>query len=100
VGRIELRADRPAKTLRVLGLWWERGFDPLDGADPGFIDAMGGALAAHLAFTGLSRVTLPRTAVHRGLARELRERMAPGVPAAAGLAVARAEPGPLLESAR
>jgi uncharacterized protein len=108
VGRIELRADRPAKTLRVLGLWWEHGFDPLDEADPGFVDAMAEALAAHLAFTGLSRLSLPRTGVHRGLARGLRERLAatvrPGVavptPAARGVAAARAEPGRLLESAR
>ena len=34
VGRIELRHDRPAGTLRVLGLWWEPGFDPLGRGQP------------------------------------------------------------------
>ncbi len=29
VGRIEPRADRPATTLRILGLWWEDGLRPM-----------------------------------------------------------------------
>ena len=29
VGRIEPRIDRKAGALRVVGLWWETGFDPL-----------------------------------------------------------------------
>ena len=29
VGRIEPRVDRASATLRVVGLWWEAGFDPL-----------------------------------------------------------------------
>ena len=40
VGRIEPRIDRKASTLRVLGLWWETGFDPL--AATGFIEAFRG----------------------------------------------------------
>jgi len=75
VGRIELRADRPAKTLRVLGVWWEASFDPLDDANPGFVDAFTEALRAHLAFSGLGRVALPRTAAHRAMAHAVRDRL-------------------------
>ncbi len=32
VGRVEPRIDRRAGVLRVLGLWWETGFDPLGAA--------------------------------------------------------------------
>ena len=39
VGRIEPRIDRKTGTLRILGLWWEDGFDPLSAANPGFVDA-------------------------------------------------------------
>ena len=49
VGRIEPRIDRKAGALRILGLWWEDGFDPLDGANPGFAGAVAEALRAHLA---------------------------------------------------
>ena len=35
VGRIEPRIDRKTGTLRILGLWWEDGFDPLDRREPG-----------------------------------------------------------------
>jgi hypothetical protein len=65
VGRIEPRIDRKTGTLRVLGLWWEDGFDPL-GA-PGFVEAFTAALAAHASFAGLERVALPRNARHRPL---------------------------------
>jgi uncharacterized protein len=75
VGRIEPRVDRATGTLRILGLWWEPGFDPVDGANPGFADAFTEALRAHLAFTSLRRVAMPRTAAHRPLARAVRERM-------------------------
>ena len=76
VGRIEPRIDRKAGALRVLDLWWEDGFDPLDGANPGFLTALAYALRAHAAFAGLNRVTPPRTARHRALAADLRERLA------------------------
>jgi uncharacterized protein YcaQ len=75
VGRIEPRIDRKAGALRILGLWWEDGFDPLDGASPGFAAAVAGALRAHLAFAGLRRVTWPRTARHRSFATRVRERL-------------------------
>ncbi len=48
VGRIEPRFDQATGTLRVLGLWWEPGFDPRR-AD-GFVPAMRRALAAYLRF--------------------------------------------------
>ena len=46
VGRIEPRVDRAAGAVRVLGLWWEDGFDPL--AAPGFADALADALDEQL----------------------------------------------------
>jgi uncharacterized protein len=75
VGRIEPRIDRRAGALRVLDLWWEDGFDPLAGDNPGFVDALAEALQAHIAFAGLERVVLPRTARHRALSAALRERL-------------------------
>ena len=77
VGRIELRHDRPAATLRVLGIWWETGFEPSDDVNPGFADAFTDALRAHLAFAGLQRVAMPRTTAHRPLAAATRDRLAP-----------------------
>ena len=75
VGRIEPRIDRKAGALRVLGLWWEDGCDPLDEANPGFAAAVADALRAHLAFAGLNRVTWPRVARHRAFAAAVRERL-------------------------
>ena len=75
VGRIEPRIDRRAGALRVLDVWWEEGFDPLGDENPGFVDALADALRAHLAFAGLARVVLPRTARHRALVRALRVRL-------------------------
>ncbi len=72
VGRIEPRIDRKAGALRVLGVWWETGFDPL--GVPGFVDQLAAALDAHCRFGGVTRVVLPRTHVHRPLVAALRER--------------------------
>jgi len=74
VGRIEPRIDRRADTLRILGAWWEDGFDPL--ADPRFVPALADALDAHRRFGGVRRVTLPRTARLRPIAAALHERLA------------------------
>ncbi len=63
VGRIEPRIERRSGALRVAGLWWEDGFDPL--ADAGFAPAFTEALRAHRDFGGMSRVVLPRTVRHR-----------------------------------
>ncbi len=65
VGRIEPRVERKAGVLRVVGLWWEPGFDPM--AVPGFTDAFADAIRAHAAFGGVDRVVFPRNARHRPL---------------------------------
>lgn len=70
VGRIEPRIDRRAGKLRILGLWWEDGFEPH--AEPGFVPALAAALAAHRDFAGLRAVTLPRHVRHRALAAAIR----------------------------
>ena len=71
VGRIEPRIDRAAGTLRILGLWWEDGFDPM--ADPGFAPAVAEAIRAHRDFGGLERVAWPRAVRHRPLVAALRD---------------------------
>lgn len=73
VGRIEPRIDRKADTLRILGAWWEAGFDPL--ADETFIDALAAAIDAHRAFAGVRRVAWPRTARLRSVGAEVRRRL-------------------------
>ncbi len=74
VGRIEPRIDRRTDTLRILGLWWEDGFDPL--ADERFVPAFAEAIDAHRRFGGVRRVTFPRTAKVRSIVPALRERLA------------------------
>ncbi|HKP09105.1 MAG TPA: crosslink repair DNA glycosylase YcaQ family protein [Gaiella sp.] len=73
VGRIEPRIERKTGTLRVLGLWWEDGFEPLD--EPGFVEELAAALRAHALFLGATKVVLPRTARNRALVAELRPRL-------------------------
>jgi uncharacterized protein YcaQ len=84
VGRIEPRIERATATLRVLGLWWETGFDPLE-AD-GFAKAFVDALLAHAAFLGADRIAWPRTARHRPLGAVVRAALGSGgrMPAGAG----------------
>jgi len=79
VGRIEPRIDRRAGTLRIVGLWWQEGFDPL--AEPGFVAAFVDALAAHRDYGDLRTVTLPRVARHRPLATAVRGALAVRSPA-------------------
>jgi uncharacterized protein YcaQ len=76
VGRIEPRIDRKTGVLRVVGLWWQDGFDPLR-AD-GFVEAFVSALEAHARFTGAARIAMPRTADHRPLGAAVRERLGRG----------------------
>jgi len=76
VGRIEPRIDRKTRTLRILGLWWEDGFDPLSPEHDGVVGAFTDAIRAHMAFAGLVKVTLPRTAAHRAFAAAVRARLA------------------------
>jgi uncharacterized protein YcaQ len=75
VGRIELRADRAAATLRVLGLWWQAGFDPLDAANATFVAAFAAALCAHADFAATTKIELPREARHRAFAKAVRARL-------------------------
>ena len=70
VGRIEPRIERRAGTLRVAGLWWEPGFDPL--AEDGFVAAFAAALAAHRDFADLEAIALPREARHRPIVTAVR----------------------------
>jgi uncharacterized protein len=70
VGRIEPRIDRKAGALRIVGLWWEAGFNPL--AAPGFVEAVAGAIDAHRQFGGVRRVVLPRAPAQRAFVRALR----------------------------
>ena len=67
VGRIEPRFDRPARAVRVLGTWWEPGFDPFEPDE--FLPAFAAALAAYRAFGGATRVTFGRDRSSRALAR-------------------------------
>ena len=54
VGRIEPRIDRASGSVRVLGAWWQSGFDPRTAE--GFVPAMREALAAYLRFGGADHV--------------------------------------------
>ena len=73
VGRIEPRIDRAAGALRILGLWWEDGFEPL--AEPGFAEALAEAISVHRRFGQARRIVLPRSHAHRPLVAALRERL-------------------------
>jgi uncharacterized protein len=90
VGRIEPRIERRAGTLRVAGLWWEPGFDPL--AEDGFVAALAAALAAHRDFAGLETVALPREARHRPLVTAIRGAMELGRPKRARVGRCTARP--------
>ena len=70
VGRIEPRIERRAGSLRVAGLWWEDGFDPLE-AD-GFAAAFAAAVTAHRDFGGMQRIVWPRTVRHRPFLTQVR----------------------------
>jgi uncharacterized protein YcaQ len=71
VGRIEPRIERKSDTLRIVGLWWEDAFEPLE--EPGFVDAFVAAVEAHRTFGGVSRVSWPRTARMRRFVRAVRD---------------------------
>jgi uncharacterized protein YcaQ len=73
VGRIEPRIDRKTDTLRILGAWWEDGFDPL--STEGFVDAFVAAIEAHRAFGNVRRLAWPRTARLRALGTEVKRRL-------------------------
>jgi uncharacterized protein YcaQ len=71
VGRIEPRIERRTSTLRILGIWFEAGFAPMDA--PGFIGALRDAIAAYRCFVGATTVEWPRTRIGREIGRAIRE---------------------------
>lgn len=70
VGRIEPRLDRAHRALRILGVWFETGFEPL--AEPGFLPALADALEAYRRFVGARSVSWPRSRPGREIAGSLR----------------------------
>jgi hypothetical protein len=70
VGRIEPRRDKASPDLRILGVWFEDGFAPME--EPHFVPALAEALRAYHAFVGGRRVVWPRTKIGRALAGALR----------------------------
>jgi uncharacterized protein YcaQ len=73
VGRIEPRIERRTGTLRIAGLWFEEGFEPL--AVEGFLEAFVAAIVAHRDFGGSTAVTWPRSARLRSFVRSVRDRL-------------------------
>lgn len=69
VGRIEPRLERATGVLRIVGIWFEEGFSPLE--TPGFLSALQRALDAYAAFVGAQRVRWPRTRIARAIAAGL-----------------------------
>jgi len=69
VGRIEPRLDRKGRAVRILGLSWEAGFDPLE--EPGFGSAFATALDHYAVFGGADSVVPPAGSSHRALFRSL-----------------------------
>jgi uncharacterized protein YcaQ len=70
VGRIEPRLERKTGTLRMLGVWFEPDFRPME--EPHFVPALAQALDAYASFVGARRITWPRTRAGRELAAALR----------------------------
>jgi hypothetical protein len=69
VGRIEPRIDRTAGVVRLLGLTWEAGFDPIEA--PGFVPAFAAALNAYIAFGAGEALSPPADPAHRALFTEV-----------------------------
>jgi len=94
VGRIEPRIDRASNAVRILGLGWEAGFDPL--AAPGFVAAFADAMEAYLRFGGTDQLVPPSTRDHRALFKAISAEVpaigAGGASRPAGARVAAARP--------
>jgi hypothetical protein len=67
VGRIEPRLDRASPDLRILGIWFEKDFSPMEA--PAFIAALRDALEAYRSFVGARRMVWPRTRLGRDIAK-------------------------------
>ncbi len=90
VGRIEPRVDRKGGPVRILGLSWERGFEPL--TEPGFVPAFAAALAAYMHFGSAESIVPPPGAARGELFREV-ARAVPVQPVrAAGPSASRRNP--------
>jgi uncharacterized protein len=70
VGRIEPRIDRKAKTLRILGIWFEPSFALMEAH--GFISALRDAIEAYRSFVGADTVSWPRLRPGRDIGAALR----------------------------
>ena len=70
VGRIEPRIDRKAGVLRILAIWFEDSFAPMESA--GFIPALADAIEAYRVFVGATRVSWARTRTSRQISAALR----------------------------
>ncbi len=70
VGRIEPRLERSSGSLRILGVWFEPGFAPVE--EPGFLPALSVALDAYRTFVGARTISWPRRRPGRDLAGALR----------------------------
>jgi uncharacterized protein YcaQ len=70
VGRIEPRLERKTGELRILGVWFQPDFRPME--EPHFGAALAQALDAYTTFVGARKVTWPRTRAGRELAAALR----------------------------
>jgi uncharacterized protein len=76
VGRIEPRLDRKAKSLAVIGIWFEPGFVPME--TPGFVSAFAEAVEAYRSFVGAEKVVWPRNRIGRAIGGALRNGSAAG----------------------
>ena len=70
VGRIEPRLDRREKTLRIIGIWFQNGIEPME--EPSFIPALRDAIEEYRSFVGADEVSWPRTRTGRQIAGALR----------------------------
>lgn len=70
IGRIEPRFERASPDLRILGIWFEPDFRPMEA--PGFVVALRDAIEAYRSFVGARRVLWPPTPPGRDLAKALR----------------------------
>jgi uncharacterized protein YcaQ len=70
VGRIEPRRDKSSPDLRILNVWFEDDFAPME--EPHFVPALVEALRAYAAFASARNVTWPRTRPGRDLAGAVR----------------------------
>ena len=70
VGRIEPRLTRGSPTLRIAGIWFEDGFEPME--EPHFVPPLRQALDAYRRFVGARSITWPRTRPGREIAGALR----------------------------